>query len=632
MDLLVNAPFKILQINEAKNLPDFIVLTGENGSGKSQLLNLIAYGHGDGAIKTVESNHSESFEDVYVPNCELRIGGKITTNIILVLPNDNTIYLGDHISEASIIARWGSLPHKYLSFLNIKFVNNRVTREAFDSQFRSDVGYQHQSQVGITPISDIDLQILEAVYQKRGRSSTPATLKEIIVLMDPPVNAFNSANLSMLYLQYLYRMDLGMEIIEAPWETFNKAMEAAKFKYRLIPPVFDQKPLNINITMVDIEKGGVIESIEDLSSGEKTIMSLVLALYNSKNDTQFPDVILYDEPDAYLHPSMVQQLLNVMMGTLVKDKGVKVVVTTHSPTTVALTPPLSIYGMDREKGHIIKIEKDDAIKSLTEGLTTLSVLYEHKKQVFVEAKFDQYFYNTIYNIVREAHLNHDIFLNFVQTGSDQSGKGGCSEVKSIVTILTNNGNKSVCGLIDGDLHHVETDRIKILGNNSRYSIENYVLDPIFIAILLLSEQFSGIDLGTLGFPLNATVLTFESIDDLQLQNIIDNIISKVRPFAKTVSTADNLFPAVSGRDTEAAYYLINGKKFKVPQWFLITKGHLLEDMLLLAFKPLISIARDGKGGDNLKTKIVAKAIKLFPSYLSKDLLETFIKLEQIPIS
>ena len=96
----------------------------------------------------------------------------------------------------------------------------------------------------------------------------------------------------------------------------------------------------------------------------------MLAIYTSNTDAQFPEVILFDEPDAYLHPSMCQFMLRVVQNIFVIEKGIKVIMTTHSPTTVALAPDNSLYKMDRRSGSIIKTNKNHAIHLLSDGIFT----------------------------------------------------------------------------------------------------------------------------------------------------------------------------------------------------------------------------------------------------------------------
>jgi len=57
--------------------------------------------------------------------------------------------------------------------------------------------------------------------------------------------------------------------------------------------------------------------------------------------------LLLDEVDASLHPSMIKNLLDVIEKIFLKN-GCKVILATHSPTTVALAPEESIYEISKQ--------------------------------------------------------------------------------------------------------------------------------------------------------------------------------------------------------------------------------------------------------------------------------------------
>ena len=69
-----------------------------------------------------------------------------------------------------------------------------------------------------------------------------------------------------------------------------------------------------------------------MSSGEKVLISLVFYLYSSQEKNVFPKLLLLDEPNAHLHPTMTQQFLNVVKNVLVDKFNVRVIMTTHSPS------------------------------------------------------------------------------------------------------------------------------------------------------------------------------------------------------------------------------------------------------------------------------------------------------------
>src|SRR5690242_1820462 len=105
---------------------------------------------------------------------------------------------------------------------------------------------------------------------------------------------------------------------------------------------------------------------------------------------ELPKVLLLDEPDATLHPAMIQSLLRVLDHIFCQRYGVKVMLVTHAPTTVALAPEESIYTM-RRKGapRVRSVSRDEALSSLLVGVPRLSIRNEHRRQVFVESENDE---------------------------------------------------------------------------------------------------------------------------------------------------------------------------------------------------------------------------------------------------
>ena len=134
----------------------------------------------------------------------------------------------------------------------------------------------------------------------------------------------------------------------------------------------DKNTIKIQINLKHKEKG-YSTSFEQLSSGEKTLIALSLFIYKTRKNRVIPRVLLLDEVDSSLHPSMINRLLNVFQNLFIKEQGFKIIMATHSPTTVALSPDESIYILEKNHNQIIKKEiKSNAIKILTEGIATLN--------------------------------------------------------------------------------------------------------------------------------------------------------------------------------------------------------------------------------------------------------------------
>jgi hypothetical protein len=134
----------------------------------------------------------------------------------------------------------------------------------------------------------------------------------------------------------------GKPLGPAPWDVVNESLKIAGFQYEVVNPTTVGLLDHYNLTLKDKTSGTEVGPM-DLSSGEKVLLQLVLWLFSSSKDGVFPKLLLLDEPDAHLHPSMTVQFLDVIAEVLVRKHGVRVIMTTHSPSTVALAPEHSYF-------------------------------------------------------------------------------------------------------------------------------------------------------------------------------------------------------------------------------------------------------------------------------------------------
>ena len=119
---------------------------------------------------------------------------------------------------------------------------------------------------------------------------------------------------------------------------------------------------------------GTQYELDSLSSGEKVLMALCLASFNQYLGRRKPKLLLLDELDAVLHPSMVAALIRTLK-TVFVPQGTKVLLTSHSPMTVAALDEADIFRVVRTGGHV-KVShttKSEAINELSEGLATVDM-------------------------------------------------------------------------------------------------------------------------------------------------------------------------------------------------------------------------------------------------------------------
>ena len=113
-------------------------------------------------------------------------------------------------------------------------------------------------------------------------------------------------------------------------------------------------------------------SLDSLSSGEKIILSMCFATYNKTIGQRQPGLLLLDELDAVLHPSMISVLL-AGLNELFVTAGTPVIMATHSVTTVSCLDEGVVFRMSRfgRRVSVHPVTRAQAVEELSEGLATL---------------------------------------------------------------------------------------------------------------------------------------------------------------------------------------------------------------------------------------------------------------------
>lgn len=570
------AKYKSIGTFSQINLPDFVIISGVNGSGKTQLLEAISFNHEEPNFPNPnQQKHIKIFSD---SNIELK-------NIKYVSINSLNPHDAFAITAEQVKQNCRNAFNNYNNFINNKKTDKNLTINQYFSQDKKTVTILNHI-LKITRKKDTDLAYedihnnfplgenenylqKDIFYQNFSYLFKQYQIKQI----ENEFNQFYKEKKSNAF--YLSDEEFINRYGEPPWLLANKIIKEAKLDYQLNSPEGHHRDEDFDLKIINnINKAQL--NFSDLSGGEKVLMSLALALYNSKFSYELPDVLLMDEPDALLHPSMSKQFLDVIQNVFIKEKNVKVIITTHSPSTVAIAPDESLYIMQKNVPRLIKATKDKALKILTSGIPSLSIEYENRRQVFVESKYDVEFYEKIYDKIGE-NLNQDISISFISSGLNE--KGDCDKVKEIVRRLTEFGNKKIYGIIDWDKKNNPTTHLKVLGKGIRYSMDNYILDTIFLSSFLLDNQI--IQRDDLNLNKNETYYDFKNFEETRLQNISDYIITKIN---SKLNNSDL-------QTTEIQYQC--GKRINVPDWFLKKQGHDLELIILEVF-PKIKSEFSGK--------------------------------------
>ena len=568
-----------------EEVSDFVVLSGPNGSGKTNLLEAIRNGaiEVDGVAESPGSPSIRLYTLAQLANTsESELKAEAVTGAWVAV-NDEVQRL---ISQAG--------PDQDRDAMFEQQVVNRVLQDHLISQGALSALLERAGKRLIDLTRSDYRQFAPLVVG--NRDAFGITMTEVFLLYQEKLRT-NRFNQWLVETKPGYTgsalTDEGFEAQYGPppWEVVNETIQSIGLEYEVEPPDGDEPHLSYQVRFIHATTGTHVTASQ-LSSGEKTLITIVMNLYASSQlseVTRIPRVMLLDEADAALHPSMAQALLRVMYETFHKRFGVKVIMTTHAPSTVALAPDESLYVMRRsEEPRLLAACRDLALASLTVGIPTMSVSLENRRQVFLEAEDDEQCYQDLFSILRPG-LETAFSLEFIASG--KGGKGDAEQVKHLVKTLRDAGNNSVWGIIDRDTRSGAPSNIVF--NPDRYSLENLVLDPLAIAVLLIRERI--VDPTEMLLP---DRLRHTQIDANLAQAAIDYVTGTI-----TDSVADDTTPVVVQYD--------GGFSANVTSFYLNMNGHELENRLLTAFPGLRKFPK-------LKQAVVRNAMYDVPGCIPTD--------------
>lgn len=578
MDIKFNGKYKSINSFEWTNIPKFVIITGPNGTGKSQLLELI--------------------HQTFVPprNANANANAKVSIINASFKPSEITFLKGEwqiqNTSSINLATLLSQTDQLYQSYVNRNYSYNQ------DEQIRINETFQDvQQKIGKNPKQTSKEEFLQNFPEIFVRSER--TLSQNIA------EIFYNYRLSEIELlaEQKTSTEIEKELGVKPWDVLREIIKEAKLPFEINDPskigIRDSFHLKLTHTILNEEI-----NFDNLSSGEKVLMSLIFYLYNSQENGLFPKLLLLDEPDAHLHPTMSQQFLNVIKNVLVDKFNVQVIMTTHSPSTVMLAPQESIYEMSRTQPRIIKSpSKNHSVSLLTSGLVYVG---EGTKYFLVEDNDDVTFYSFAYNqLITDNLINANIPLVFIPA-STKNKSGGKNIVQNWVEKLTNSGLVNVVqGLIDADYGNQVFDGLYKI---ERYSIENYLIDPVLVyAALIDKEKNPAID--------NLTLTVGEEyklkfLSSSKLQEVADKIIDLSVPYLSQYFT--DFDHTIENERKDVKFQ--NGITLQYPKWIFDRRGKtILHQVYNDAFtSPVV----------NFSTLFKAmRKLNLIPEDLTKKLIE-----------
>ncbi|TIO19912.1 MAG: ATP-binding protein [Mesorhizobium sp.] len=616
-------------------IPAFTVLTGVNGSGKSHLLEAIRDGHIRADIAPNPSDIRLFNWNDLVPNdvgitniSQVHSHRDWFINSVRNQRSQHTHSLFDTLRRHSVDQHFSADPWQALTKSNDQLIaiganadtinNLRTELNNFEKQIRNETQRQFgQDEIKKGIFSELIQgesyihSLSPSFFDRRafafyGNNMFQHSFGEMFFAYFDKLRANRNRRLDELEgrtpsVPSLSETEFIAKHGTPPWDFVNDTLKQARLDFRIdFPTDYEATEFWPRLTKTSTDQKIDFNS---LSSGEKILMSFAFCLYNTTDKRQRvtrPKLLLFDEIDAPLHPSMSRVLVDIVDSILVKQEGIAAILVTHSPSTVAVSPDESIHLLEPLTNKISAESKRRAVSTLTADIPTMSIDFSGRRQVFVESDFDAARYQLLYQLMAPV-IESERSLSFIGVGHANMGTG-CDQVVSTVTSLTEGGNSSVLGLIDWDTKNAGTNRVFVLGHGERYAIENYLLDPALLAAAILNDDPSHAE--AIGLDSSATFAGFSTLDSASIQRSVaaiqGRIISRLGHGSETGSI-------------EVRYG--SGRHLTMDRRYLMANGHDLEAAVVAEFPKLRRHNGTGKLLYHMVDVVIRNHVSLVPEPL-----------------
>lgn len=347
-------------------LGPLIIISGINGTGKTQLLDIISQ------LQVINVNISKLDLQKYVIDATIKIDNNIINRVFvsrrsfkdnikmndIALPNPKNIYW--HKDEAwNFFSNYHSWDNDTLAFSKSKsVVLNCLKEKGLEGFPKFNASKKNNTDTGITESDFKDALPDNFVWEQDDlfANSVDKLFYEFAAKRHDEQAKLGRENGGFNHEKYLKN---------APWTILNELFKKLNFSYRFkddyefVTPNLKERPM-----LYSVLSDGTLDlknprEVSELSDGEKAIISLTFALMNEAR-RPLEKLLLLDEFDNTLNPSLIESLFTIIEEYFI-SKGVIVIMTTHSPVTISLAPDYAryyeIFRQDRNSPKIIPVDK-----------------------------------------------------------------------------------------------------------------------------------------------------------------------------------------------------------------------------------------------------------------------------------
>lgn len=186
----------------------------------------------------------------------------------------------------------------------------------------------------------------------------------------------------------------------------KKAFDKFKEKFAIQLCLYSKNPLNLmeNAFVASNKEANIIK-LNNIGSGYEMFFSILWAVYRSFEEEK-ELIILLDEPELHLHPKLQKELISLLAEISSK---VQIIIATHSPLFIK-----QLYGLN-PKFHILEKENNTPIKKEIKEQKIKSFLSLNEINFMAFGLYTEEYFNELYEtLYRQAQESNEriTFSNF----------------------------------------------------------------------------------------------------------------------------------------------------------------------------------------------------------------------------
>lgn len=447
--------FRNLRLAECSSVPDFMVICGGNGCGKSALLE---------ALMTAKEHAGSYGNFSFDPMAISADATKATITMTLAFTENEQSFVKEKFNgecpetdEVIIEINKGGGARAVKRSGPVKQLLSYYSHALGSPGFFDYINAHRQTQKS-------RLQTWDSSFLSDERAKqTLASGDQKFQLTKQYLAGLTMRDLQEFQTSILSGTPEPNDSLEEIKDFFNLFFAPMKFKGVFI----NKSPFEfvISTSMGDID-------IDDLSSGEKEILNIFIRFHQLKPKEA---VILFDEADAHLHPDLERRYLEVLRQL---GQGNQLILTTHSPEMMIAAGTNSLYTILKEPpqdggNQLVRVTHTEYLHSvLSELMGSRGIVSFNQRIVFIEgaeASADREIYEA-------AYPPGEYNISFVPAGNSATVRKTAEQVNALLT--TSIGFQQYFSIVDGDIERVESDPTegRRLFRLPVYHVENLLLD------------------------------------------------------------------------------------------------------------------------------------------------------------